>query len=160
MLMKQDMSPRILPPAPAPIGPSIFFVSRHAGAIAWARRYPWGIRAQHVTHLDLARIKPNDVVIGTLPVHLAAQICALGACYFHLCLNVSEGQRGQELGADEMDAAGAELIPYTITQGAPVIADKRATLSTARRSVAPPSRPDFGNHDTARHNSERHPRRL
>ena len=94
----------------------VYFVSRHAGAIDWARRHPWGLRARHISHLDLAEIRPGDVVIGILPVHLAAQVCARGARYFHLCLNVGANQRGRELSADLMYAAGAELVPYTITR--------------------------------------------
>lgn len=94
-----------------------YFVSRHAGAIAWARQYPWAARAEFVTHLDPRIVAPGDVVIGTLPVHLAAQICARGARYLHLSLDLEAAQRGSELSADELDAAGARLTPYTVTRG-------------------------------------------
>ena len=94
-----------------------FFVSRHQGAIEWARKHPWSRHAEFLTHLDLDRIVPGDTVIGTLPVHLAAAVCALGAKYLHLSIELIEQQRGQELTADELDAAGACLVPYKILPG-------------------------------------------
>ena len=66
-----------------------YFVSRHPGALTWAA-------AQHirvdrvVPHLHLDDIQPGDTCIGTLPVNLAAQVCAAGARYVHLVLNVPE----------------------------------------------------------------------
>jgi CRISPR-associated protein Csx16 len=94
--------------------PRHFFVSRHRGAIDWARRHPWAIRADFLPHLDLARVAHGDIVIGTLPVHLVAAVCARGAKYLHLTINLMAQQRGQELTADELDAAGAHLVPYWV----------------------------------------------
>ena len=94
-----------------------YFVSRHPGAIAWAHQHPWAARAEFVTHLDPRIVAPGDVVIGTLPVHLAAQVCARGARYLHLTLDLEAAQRGSELSTDELDAAGAHLTPYTVTRG-------------------------------------------
>ena len=51
-----------------------YFVSRHVGAIAWAKQQ---LNIDHyVTHLDVTNITTGDCVYGTLPVHLAAQCCA------------------------------------------------------------------------------------
>ena len=94
-----------------------YFVSRHLGAIEWSRRHPWGVRAVHVTHLDPCVVRPGDTVIGTLPIHLAAEVCARGACYLHLALDLVPEQRGSELSPDELDAANARLIPYRISAG-------------------------------------------
>jgi CRISPR-associated protein Csx16 len=91
-----------------------FFVSRHRGAIDWARKHPWSIRAEFVPHLDPASVSAGDVVIGTLPVHLVAQICARGAKYLHLTLELSAEQRGQELTVEALEAAGAHLVPYKV----------------------------------------------
>ena len=89
-----------------------YFVSRHPGAIAWARRHPWGKTLDVVSHLDPATVTRNDTVIGTLPIHLVAAICARGAIYLHLELSLAAHQRGRELSADDLDAAGAFLRVY------------------------------------------------
>lgn len=88
-----------------------WIVSRHPGALEWLRRH--GIVAdQQVAHLDLDQIAAGDCVIGTLPVNLIAELCKQGANYFHLDLKLLPEQRGQELSADDMDAAGAKLVQY------------------------------------------------
>lgn len=89
-----------------------YFVSRHPGAVEWARRR--GIAAERVAHLDPARIGAGDTVIGTLPVHLAAEVCARGARFLFLRLAVPEERRGTELTADEMEAMGATLAEYEV----------------------------------------------
>ena len=91
-----------------------FFVSRHPGAIEWAKQYPWAVRAHFVSHLDIECISRGDVVIGTLPVHLAAKVCARGARYLHLSISLAAGQRGTELTALELEAADACLVPYEV----------------------------------------------
>lgn len=101
-------------PASQSLSPRRFFVSRHPGAIEWAKRYHWSVRTLFVPHLDVAAIAPGDVVIGNLPVHLAAKVCALGARYLHLTVDLLEHQRGAELSADQMEAAGAHLVAYRI----------------------------------------------
>ncbi len=89
-----------------------YFVTRHKGAVEWARGR--GIKAQHIEHLDPDTIKPGDVVLGTLPVSVAAQVCTRGAKYLHLSLKTPPKRRGQELSAEDMDELGAELIEYEI----------------------------------------------
>lgn len=93
--------------------PSTWFVSRHAGAIAWARQQ--NLPVDHwVSHLDLENIARNDTVIGTLPVHLAAGVCARGGRYVHLTLDMPETLRGRELSAEELLALQAELREYRV----------------------------------------------
>ncbi|BCX88945.1 CRISPR-associated protein Csx16 [Methylomarinovum tepidoasis] len=90
-----------------------FFVSRHPGAVEWARRQGLRIDRQ-VDHLDVEEIQPGDTVIGTLPVHLAAQVCRRGARYLHLSLEIPPEARGRELSAEELDKYGARLEEYEI----------------------------------------------
>lgn len=111
----------IIEPKPSPYtnvsrqpGRRRIFVSRHPGAIEWARQHPWAVRALFVSHLDITFVVAGDLVIGTLPVHLAAKVCALGARYLHLSIDLEAGQRGSELNAEQLEAAGARLVPYLI----------------------------------------------
>ena len=89
------------------------FISRHPGAIEWAARQQIEVDCV-VPHLDPARIQPGDTVIGSLPVNLAAQVCAAGAAYWHLSLTLPAGLRGQELTADDLDRLGAHIEPFDI----------------------------------------------
>jgi CRISPR-associated protein Csx16 len=90
-----------------------WFVSRHAGAVEWAREQ--GVVVDRlVAHLDPAQTQPGDTVIGTLPVNLAAEVCARGARYLHLALELPPGARGQELSADDLRRFGARLQAYRI----------------------------------------------
>jgi CRISPR-associated protein Csx16 len=94
-----------------------WFVTRHPGAVAWARRH--GIAADHlVEHLSLAEIAsqvgPGDTVIGILPVNLAAAVCQQGARYLHLTIELPARLRGQELDADQLDALQARLQAFHV----------------------------------------------
>lgn len=90
-----------------------FFVSRHPGASAWAARQ--GLTVDRpVAHLDVAEVKSGDVVVGTLPVNLAAEVCTRGGRYFHLSLRLPQAARGRELTAGELDALGACLEEYAV----------------------------------------------
>ena len=90
-----------------------FFVSRHSGAIDWAARKHLPVD-RLVPHLDPALLQPGDTVIGSLPVNLAAQVCAAGAAYWHLCLELPAELRGRELSADALEQLGARIEPFDI----------------------------------------------
>jgi CRISPR-associated protein Csx16 len=89
-----------------------YFVTRHSGAVEWARQQ--GISARVISHLDPETIQNGDTVLGTLPVSTAAEICAKGARYFHLSLQVPEDLRGQELSAQDMLNSNAHFQEYKI----------------------------------------------
>lgn len=94
---------------------TVWFVTRHKGALDWARRC--GVRdAQPVAHLDIAAVVVGDSVLGTLPVHLAAEVCARGARYLHLSMETPPDARGRELTADDMEAFGARLEEYRVVR--------------------------------------------
>ncbi len=90
-----------------------WFVSRHPGALQWMQQCGPAFD-RHVAHLDLADVQAGDRVIGTLPVHLAAQVCMRGASYWHLALQLPEAARGRELSAQELTASGATLQQFDI----------------------------------------------
>lgn len=90
-----------------------WFISRHPGAIEWARQQGLHVD-EYVAHLDLTRIRAGDTVIGSLPVNLAAQVCEAGAQYLHLSLELPANLRGVELSADQLTALGARLRAYDV----------------------------------------------
>lgn len=90
------------------------FVSRHPGALDWAAGE--GLVVDRVVaHLDPAILQPGDVVIGTLPIHLAARVCARGGRYLHLSLELPPDWRGRELSAADLRRFGARLEEFRVT---------------------------------------------
>lgn len=89
-----------------------YFVSRHAGAHEWAARQGFDVTV--ISHFDTSTVVDGDVVIGTLPIHLAAEVCAKNARYFHLILDLAASDRGQEISADRMEALGARIAEYKV----------------------------------------------
>jgi CRISPR-associated protein Csx16 len=59
-------------------------------------------------------IRAGDVVIGSLPVNLAAEACARGAVYRHLSLAIAAHDRGRELSAAELEDYNAVLETYFV----------------------------------------------
>jgi len=92
-----------------------WFVSRHAGAIEWAKRQGLAID-RWVTHLDPTEVATGDTVIGTLPVNLAAEICKRGVGYLHLSVFMPLTWRGRELSAEQLLAASAELRAFRVAE--------------------------------------------
>ena len=90
-----------------------YLVSRHAGAIEWCLQQGYKID-QILAHLNPNDIKENDVVIGTLPLPLAAEVQAKGARYLHLNLPLSADLRGVEISAEKMTELGASLQEFKI----------------------------------------------
>ena len=93
-----------------------YFISRHPGAIEWAARRNMPVD-QLIGHLDAAIVKAGDTVIGSLPVNLAAQVCAKGAAYWHLSLELPAELRGQDLSADDLERLGARVEQFDIQSG-------------------------------------------
>lgn len=92
---------------------TIWFVSRHPGALEWMHRCGPSYD-RHVAHLDPQCIQAGDVVIGSLPVNLAAQVCERRARYLNLSLQLCAEDRGRELSAAELSACGATLEEFTV----------------------------------------------
>lgn len=92
---------------------TVLFISRHPGAVEWAERQGLNI-GRRVVHLDPGEVSSGDIVAGTLPVHLAAEVCARGARYLHLALDLSKHARGCEFTTDELERLGARLEPFLV----------------------------------------------
>lgn len=87
-------------------------VSRHAGAIEWLKRQ--GITGEVISHVDDPAQIRGRIVIGNLPLHLAAEASIIGSIELP---NLRPDQRGKDLTADEMEEADARLAWYAVGAG-------------------------------------------
>jgi len=95
------------------LDPKRWLVSRHPGAHDWL--HAQGINADHVVeHLDPEVPAPGDIVIGTFPIHIAAQLCERGVRVQFLAMDLLPGQRGKELAGEEMEACNARIEEYEV----------------------------------------------
>ena len=92
--------------------PRKFLVTRHEGAITWYAQSGHRAETIEMTHFDVGAVQPGDIVIGTLPIHQAAAVCAAGGRYWHLALDVPAQYRGRELTADHMRTFSARLEEF------------------------------------------------
>lgn len=94
---------------------TVYFISRHTGAQAWAQKHQIAPHAVMLEHLDLDQVQPGDQVVGQLPVHLAAEVCRRAGEYLHLSMEVPRKLRGRELTLEEMEACGARIERFVVT---------------------------------------------
>lgn len=92
---------------------TIWFVSRHPGAIAWMKRQPIAVD-RWVTHMDTDDVKKGDTVIGVLPLHAAAKVCEKDAIFLALSIELAEEQRGRELSAEELETIHCSLRRFDV----------------------------------------------
>ena len=92
---------------------TIFFVSRHAGTVAWAKKR--GIKADlWMNHLDTAIVRAGDTVIGTISMAAAAEVCRKGAAFFAFDIPLRPDQRGRELSLEEISEMPCRLQQYQV----------------------------------------------
>ena len=102
---------------------NIWFVGRHTGALEWVKNQDIAV-TKTVTHLSQEDWPgAGDIVIGTLPVQLVAELNILGVRFMHLQLTLTEADRGRELTADDMNRLGAKLVEYIAMRIQPVSND-------------------------------------
>ena len=97
-----------------------WFITRHPGARHWAEQQRLAVD-RYCVHLDPANVAAGDIVIGSLPVHLAAAVCACGARYLNLSLDLPAHARGKELSAAELAAFNARLEEFQVVRVTPEI---------------------------------------
>lgn len=93
---------------------TIYFITRNPGANDWAEQI--GLAVDEVTdRLDAGRILVGDTVIGALPVHQAADVCARGGVYLHLSLDQTADNNSQEgLTAEQIRIGHARIDQYLV----------------------------------------------
>lgn len=89
-----------------------YFITRHQGAKDWAARQ--GFDAEIISHFDTKIVEKGDIVLGTLPVNLIAEICERKGSYHHLVINIPAELRGVEMTADKMEELGATLEEFIV----------------------------------------------
>lgn len=92
---------------------AVWFVSRHPGAIEWVKLQNIQID-RFESHLDTSLVQAGDVVIGTLPIHLAAEVCQKGAKFYFLSINVTPEQRGTELTCKQLTKQQCLIQPFMV----------------------------------------------
>lgn len=91
-----------------------YFVTRHQGAIDWAKASNVQFDV-HLTHLgDDIVLKSGDTVIGTLPINIVYDINQLGVRYLHLSLDMPAHLRGLELNAEQLLVCNASLQEFVV----------------------------------------------
>ncbi len=91
-----------------------WFITRHTGALQWAQTQQ--LQVDHFCeHLDINQVQAGDTVMGSLPVHLAAEVCARGARYLHLSIDLPAHYRGKELRVGELQQFNARLQPFLVS---------------------------------------------
>ena len=86
-----------------------YFVSRHAGTVEWAKLN--GIECEVVSHFNVEMLPCN--VIGTLPIHLVAEVCENGGSYHNCQIEIPADRRGTELSCQDLIDFGCVLVEYT-----------------------------------------------
>lgn len=92
---------------------STWFVSRHPGAISWAKKKNLAVDFW-VKHLDVNQIQQGDIVIGVLPMQAAADVCSKGARFLSLKIHLTENLRGKELSDEVLDTLNCTLAEYEV----------------------------------------------
>jgi CRISPR-associated protein Csx16 len=90
-----------------------YLITRHPGARQWVQEEGIVVDAQ-LDHLDVHQVRAGDIVIGSLPVNLAAEVCAHGGRYLHLSLELPFDWRGRELSPADMRRFGARLEEFRV----------------------------------------------
>jgi len=65
-------------------------------------------------HLGAVTLPSGDVVLGNLPVHLAARVCESGARYLQLVVPHTVASRGLALTAEGLVQLGAHLVEFRV----------------------------------------------
>ena len=93
---------------------TVYFVTRHPGALQWAKQnhLEFDIHLEHLT--DLNSLHAQDIVIGTLPINMVYQLNCKDIRYIHLSLEIPPQLRGVELDTQQLNACKAILEEFVV----------------------------------------------
>lgn len=99
---------------------TVYFITRHKGALEWAKEEHVHYDV-HVTHLaNFDELRAEDTVIGTLPIHLVADLHVRGIRYVHLSMHVPAHFRGLELSAQQLRDCRIRLEEFYVVRPSPI----------------------------------------
>jgi CRISPR-associated protein Csx16 len=91
-----------------------YFVTRHPGAVEWAKQQ--GVKVDktlsHLTQTEINQITEDDVFIGILPINIVADICNKRGRFFNLSMSLPPEARGRELSAEEMSKYNSSIEEF------------------------------------------------
>ena len=98
----------------------VYFINRHPGSIAWAKKQalPIDCFLEHMEDINI--FEAGDTVIGSLPVHIIAELNNNGVRFLHFQLDLPKHQRGIELSAEDIDALDVQLREFMVCSLEPV----------------------------------------
>ncbi|MCH7306325.1 CRISPR-associated protein Csx16 [Acinetobacter sp. NIPH 1869] len=93
---------------------TIYFITRHPGALQWAKQNQlhFDVHLEHL--LDLEQLHAGDTIIGTLPINIVEILNSKGIRYIHLSLKIPPHLRGIELDAKQLIACQATLEEFFV----------------------------------------------
>jgi CRISPR-associated protein Csx16 len=120
-------------------------VTRHEGTRLWMEelakdgRLPFAID-RWLDHLDLSLLQAGDVVVGTLPLHLAAELHERGIVFWSLDLALPAEYRGKELSVQEMQQFARPFTCYAVQRV------QQVAMETPKAAPSPPAaaKPSLG----------------
>lgn len=97
-----------------------YFISRHSATAAWAEKQGLCIDTW-LTHLsDSSMLQAGDVVFGTLPIQLVAELTAKGVHYGHFSLTMPPHLRGVELDEATLAECDPKIVFFEVKESAPI----------------------------------------
>lgn len=115
-----------------------YLVTRHEGTRLWASamakhgRLPFAIDHM-VEHLDPSALAKGDMVVGTIPLHLAAELRSRGIEFWALDLDLPPQDRGKELSGVYLATRGARFTRYEVRKKDAVDVVAKRASATARQ---------------------------
>lgn len=91
-----------------------YFVTRHSATKVWAKEQE--IKVDHwLEHIsELSLFNEGDVIYGTLPIQIAAQLCNQGVRYGHFSLQVPPCMRGVEFSVEQLSSFQPKIEFFSI----------------------------------------------
>ena len=89
-------------------------VTRHEGTVKLLKEMD--IRVDEVvSHLDIDVVEDGDIVVGVLPVHIAAKVCEKNAKFYAVSLDLPEELRGIELSYEQVKGLGISIKEFYVS---------------------------------------------